>query len=229
MNLLKVLKTTNSDIIIADSEADPDTRELVMQSIPDACYIPFKENAGYAKLVNAGLRIAEGEYLLIINADVLITPHDIVRMKEFLASHKQAGAVGVTGAFRFPTLNSVLARRSIWAKTPWGKRALREYEMHHPGNSNPRIVDWVRGDCWMMRKQAMRRIGFIDERFFMYLEDTDWCRRAQKEGFDIYFLPGIAITQQQRGASRTSGLKGLHYRLWHGISFIKYMLKWKNL
>lgn len=200
-----------------------------MRLLPDARHIPFEKNVGYAKLVNAGLREAQGDYFLIINADVLISPDDIARMKAFLASRADAGAVGVTGAFRFPTLNAVLARRSIWSNTPWGKQALREYEMHDGTNPNPQRVDWIRGDCWMITRQALQRVGFIDERFFMYLEDTDWCRRAKEEGFDIYFLGGITTTQQRHGASRASGIQGLHYRARHGISFIKYLLKWKHL
>lgn len=178
--------------------------------------------------MNAGLAKAKGMYRLIINADILIEPQKIKKMAEFLAKHPRAGAVGVSAGFHFPTFSALVARRSIWAKTPWGKKALEKYEMTNEPLRGPRAVDWVRGDCWMLTKQATQKVGLIDERFFMYLEDTDWCRRAHKEEFAIYFLPAIRVAQQQKGASRKPGVAGLCYRFWHVISFIKYIVKWNN-
>lgn len=214
------------ELIVADSAAQKGARILIAKKFPQVHYISFVKNVGYAKIVNAGLAIAKGNYFLIINADILIEPKEIERMLAFLKSKKDAAALGVTASFRFPTLGAIAARRSIWGRTPWGKRSLQAYEMKDYKGKGPLSVDWVRGDCWMMRASAIKQIGLLDERFFMYLEDTDWCRRAKEKGFGIYFLPGIRVEQQQKGASRKPGWRGVRYRFWHLLSFIKFSLKW---
>lgn len=200
----------------------------MQKEFPTVVYKPFSTNAGYAKLVNAGIEKAKGSYLLILNADVGIGKEGIKKMLEFLTSKGDAAAVGVTDCFRFPTFRSLLARRTLFGKTRWGKKALLRYEMRDYKRDTPRAVDWVRGDCWMMKRSAVNEIGLLDEHFFMYFEDTDWCRRANARGYRIYFLPGIETIQKKSGASRQHGLKGLSYRFIHLISFIRYRLSWNR-
>lgn len=189
-------------------------------------YLPFAKNVGYAKLVNTGLRIAKRPYLLIMNADVHVDAKDIAEILAFTRAHSKVGAVGVTGCFRFPTLGAILARRTAWAKTSWGKKALHRYELTDYDRKTPMVVDWVRGDCWMIPRSAVKRVGLLDEQFFMYFEDTDWCRRAKEKGLNVYFLPGITVEQRQLGASRQHSVRGVSYRLSHLKSLFKYLRKW---
>ena len=229
-NLLKHLKAggDTAQIIVADSQARPETGLLVRTQFPRVTYIPFADNVGYAKLANAGVRKADRPYILILNADISIDLGDIKKMRSFLALHNDAGALGASAAFRFPTLGAILARRTLWSYTPWGKRAQAHYEMQDYTRQEPRQVDWVRGDCWMLTKNAIDTVGLLDERFFMYLEDTDWCRRAKRAGFSVYFLPGITLKQRQQGSSRKKTTAGLLYRFSHIKSFINYLLKWNH-
>lgn len=218
----------SSQLVVVDSQAKKGVRLFIRKEFKNVLYIPFIKNVGYAKIVNAGIKAATGNYILIVNADIGISPAQIEKMRSFLEEHEDGAAVGVTGCFRYPHINEILARRTLWARTSWGKKALASFEMRDYKRKEPQSVDWVRGDCWMIKKSAVKKIGLLDERFFMYLEDTDWCRRANTLGYKIYFLPDVAIAQRDVGASRQLTLKGLHYRITHFISFLKYLSKWKK-
>lgn len=218
-----------SQLIVVDSQAKNGVRLFIRKEFKDVLYIPFIKNAGYAKIVNAGIKASTGEYILVVNADIEIAPSEIEKIRSFLEQHKNAGAVGVTGCFRYPNISAIFARRTIWANIFCGRKALADFEMRDYNKKEPREVDWVRGDCWMIKKTVVKKVGLLDEQFFMYLEDTDWCRRANNFGYKIYFLPGIAAVQHRLGASRQFSLKGLNYRITHFISFLKYLSKWKKI
>ncbi len=200
----------------------------MQKEFPKVLYKPFSRNVGYAKLVNAGIKKATGIYILILNADVGIEMIGVKKMLAFLKATTDAAAVGATDCFRFPTFSSLIARRTFLGKARWGKRVLFRYEMQDYARIKPLAVDWVRGDCWMLRKSAIKGIGLLDERFFMYFEDTDWCRRANARGYRIYFLPGIQTVQKKSGASRQHNLNGFLYRFIHLVSFIKYRFSWNR-
>lgn len=216
------------EIIVTDSKAVETTKTFIAKEFPRVIYKPFAKNVGYAKLVNAGIQSAAAPYLLILNADVEIKQAGIKSMLAFLKETPNAAAVGVTDCFRFPTLRSLIARRTFLGKTRWGRGILFHYEMGDYAKAKPQAVDWVRGDCWMLKKSALKDIGLLDERFFMYFEDTDWCRRAGTKGYRIYFLPGIPTVQKKSGASRQQTVKGFIYRFIHFISFIRYRFSWNR-
>lgn len=220
--------TGQSQLIVVDSQAKKGVRLFLRKEFKNILYIPFTKNVGYAKLVNAGIKASTKEYILIVNADIGISPVHIEKMRSFLEKQGDAGAVGVTGCFRYPFISAIFARRTIWGDTPWGKQTLASFEMRDYNKQKPQSVDWVRGDCWMIKRSVVEKVGLLDERFFMYLEDTDWCRRANDLGYKIYFLPGIAVVERHVGASRQFTLQGLNYRVAHIISFAKYISKWKK-
>lgn len=213
---------------MVDSETQKELGRLIRKEFPEVRYIPFQKNVGYAKIVNAGLQRARAPFILIVNADIIITAKGIEKMRSFLESAKGAAAVGVSDCFTFPTLTTLIARRTFFANTPWGKRTLWHYEMQDYQRKEPQVVDWVRGDCWMVKKSVLKKVGLMDERFFMYFEDTDWCRRAKEKGLLVFFLPGVHIIQQKPGASRQKSIEGVLYRVSHLISFLRYWRKWNR-
>jgi GT2 family glycosyltransferase len=230
LGLLKTLTKRSSsslptsELIVVDSQADQSFGSSLKKKFPDIHYIPFQANEGYAKIVNTGIRSAHGTYLLILNADIHIEPKEIGKILSFVQAHPSIAAVGVTDAFRFPTLPSILARRTFIKRTPWGKRALANYEMKAYTRKEPKTVDWVRGDCWLIPRRALSTVGLLDERFFMYFEDTDWCRQANHKNLEVYFLSGIKTTQHQQGSSRQQGIKGLQYRFLHSLFLLHFLL-----
>jgi len=130
-SLQESVKELKHEIIVVDSETNPEAVQPIKESFPQVKFIPFRENVGYAKLVNTGLRQSQGDYLLIMNADIIVQKEAIPQMLAYLQAHPQVGLVGPQlltfahrpqkSAFRFPTLGTILARRTFVGRLKWGK------------------------------------------------------------------------------------------------------------
>lgn len=237
------LQEIKSEIFVADSATNAGTAFLVKYHHPKTNYLSFKENVGYARLVNGGLKKATGKFVLILNADTVIDdPSSIKKMMEFLEAHSKVGIVGLRlinidnsiqkSYFREYTFEAVLARRTCFKKTRRGKDALRRFEMKDFEQDKPFEVDWVMGSAMMTKKEYVDKIGLMDERYFMYFEDLDWCRRFREAGFKIYHLPQAKIrhfhlksSDSKRGIIDifTNKLTRIHI-----MSYFKYLWKWRD-
>jgi len=239
----KKIKSINYEIFVADSEANEGTAFLIKYHHPNVNHLAFRKNVGYARLVNEGLKNAKGQFILILNADIVIeSEKSLKEMMNFLEEHKNTGIVGpklinIDGSiqksyFREYTLGSVLARRTIWKKTPWGKRALEKFEIQKKPKDKPLAVDWLMGSAIMTKKEYVKKVRPMDERYFMYFEDVDWCKRFRKAGYKIIYLPKAIIrhfhlkeSDSERGIIDilTNKLTRIHI-----ISYLKYLWKWRG-
>lgn len=252
------------EILVADCEADTDAQQPIKEAFPQVKFLSFPKNVGYAKLVNEGLKDVLGEYILILNADIIILPGSIQKMIKFLKETPEAGIVGPRllafngkpqdSCFRFPTLGAILARRTFVGKLEWGKRQLnkflyRDKDFSLPASSGLRgtsptssrqaglretswqRVDWLQGSAMLGRREIIDKIGSFDERFFMYLEDTDWCKRFWQNGFQVIYYPGAKVHHYHYRNSRKWGgildiLLNKFTRI-HLVSTVKYFLKYR--
>ena len=243
---LESIKNTINDIeyeiIVIDSEAEKVTQDFIEEKFPDVKYFPFLKNVGYAKLVNKGIEIAQGEYLFIINHDIILLKNSISNMLNFMKENHRVGIIGPQlltfsneiqkSCFHFPTIGAILARRTFLKRTGWSKKKLNHFLMNNESLSSETEVDWVQGSAMFVRKEAINRVGLCDERFFMYLEDTDWCRRFWQNDYQVIYLPSAQIFHYYGRASKKLGafldiLFNKYTRL-HLMSFIKYLWKWRK-
>jgi len=235
------------EIFIADSETDLATREFITEMFPEAKFICFKENLGYAKIVNTGLRQAQGEFILILNADIIILGKAIEKMIDFMQAHPQIGIAGPQllsftnqiqdSCFRRPDFTGfvgfMVARRTFFGKTDWGKKRISQYLLSlYNLDLASWPVDWLQGSAMMISKKAKDIVGLMDERFFMYFEDTDWCRRFWQKGYEVVYLPQAQMAHYYYRASRKWGgfldiLLNKYTRL-HIQSALKYFWKWRQ-
>jgi hypothetical protein len=239
----KNLKSVDYEIFVSDSEANEGTAFLIKYHHPNVKYLAFRKNVGYARLVNEGLKNAKGKFVLILNADIVIeNEKSVKKMMEFLDKHKNIGIVGpklinIDGSiqksyFKEYSLSAVFARRTCWNRTCWGKRALEKFEIQKAPKKEPLKVDWVMGSAIMTKKELINEIGLMDERYFMYFGDVDWCRKFREEGYDIYYLPQTAIKHFHLKASDSK--KGIidiftnRLTRIHIVSYIKYLWKWRG-
>jgi len=205
--------------------------------------LAFRKNAGYAKLVNEGLKNAQGKYVLILNADTVIeNEKSLIEMMEYLEKNNDVGIVGPKliniddsiqkSYFKEYTLGSVLARRTMWKKTSWGKKSLEEFENKEISQKKPSSVDWLMGSALMTTKEKADEIGLMDERFFMYFEDVDWCRRFRAAGYKVMYLPSSTIRHfhLKESDSKKGILDVFTNQLTriHIMSYLKYLAKWKR-
>jgi len=217
--------------------------DIASEDKPSVVFIPLKENVGFGKMVNIGLKKAQGQYLLILNADIIIhKPETISLMIEHLKTHPEVGLLGPQllnfngspqdSCFRFYTPAIVLCRRSILGKTNWGKKIIDRFLMKDIDKTKPITVDWLMGSIFLTTAEAVKKIGLMDESFFMYFEDVDWCRRFHQAGYQIVYFPEAQVYHYHGQASKKGwGIFDFllsRYARIHLISAIKYFWKWRG-
>lgn len=188
------------EVIVVDNGSSDGSPALVASRFPSVRLLANGENAGYVRANNQALPLAQGRYVLLLNSDTVAPPESLMRMVQFMDEHPEVGAAGPKllnpdGTFQgsyayFPTIGSValsaagLARRLYLPYDP--SPAPRPDEVSHP-------VDWVPGACLLVRRSAAEQIGPLDEGFWMYSEDTDWCYRLHLAGWQVYYLPEVTM------------------------------------
>jgi N-acetylglucosaminyl-diphospho-decaprenol L-rhamnosyltransferase len=212
------------DVVVADSEAQPGVGEIVAREFPTARYLPFDENVGYARLVNAGLKATDSEYVLVLNADVEVDREAIAGLARHLDENPRVGVVGPeltyrngahqTTAFAFYRPFTILARRTPVGRTRWGRRELARFELKSEvpaalAEKTPLDVDWLMGAAMLVRRDLIERIGGVEERYFLYFEDVDWCLRSWHAGYKVVYLPTVRATHGWARASKKGGIVGV--------------------
>jgi GT2 family glycosyltransferase len=203
-----------SEIIVVDNASNDDTCAIAAK-FPAARLMRNHQNKGFAAGVNSGLLNASSEYNLVLNPDVTISRHAIVALRSALKDENRFAAVGCRMVYpdgnaqiscrRFPTVTSFLWRvvstNSLTARFLSRKVAPFPRQDGEPSGSIV-SVDWILGGCMMVRRDALADIGLLDERYFLYYEDIDWCYRAHLNGWDVGFTTAaVVVHQYQRSSS----------------------------
>ncbi|MFW6135066.1 MAG: glycosyltransferase family 2 protein [Elusimicrobiota bacterium] len=236
------LKNIKHRIIVVDSESDHKVQELIPEKYPDTQLISFKKNIGYAKIVNAGLKKAKGDFILILNADIIVLEGAIQKMLEYIKRRPEVGIVAPqlidftnniqNSCFSNPTLKAIIARRTFFRKTKWGTKAMNNFIVPGSQVRKPTKVDWVQGSALMANKQAIEKVGLLDEHFFMYFEDADWCRRFWQKGYEVIYLPAAKMVHYyHRNSKKWGGFIDIFlnkYTRIHIISALKYFWKYQK-
>jgi hypothetical protein len=127
---------------------------------------------------------------------------------------------------------TVIYRRTFLGKTGPGKKELARFSMKDRVGQGAGAVDWVLGAAMLVRRAAVKEVGLMDERFFMYFEDTDWCRRFWEKGWSVIYLPEATMHHYHGRLSRkTGGLADLFFNKYtwiHISSAVKYFWKWRD-
>ncbi|MFZ5559726.1 MAG: glycosyltransferase family 2 protein [Patescibacteria group bacterium] len=230
----------NHEIIIVDSESTEETREFIQEKYSDIKIISFEKNLGYSKIINKGLLNVKGDYILILNADIIVLKDAISKMLKFIEKNPSIGILAPQlldfagniqiSCFAKPTLKTILARRTFFGKLKQGKEALNKFLISDWDRKSIREVDWVQGSAMMVKKEAIKKVGLWDERFFMYFEDTDWCRRFWEKGYKVVYYPLAQMSHYyHRSSKKWGGILDIFlnkYTRTHIISALKYFLKY---
>jgi GT2 family glycosyltransferase len=186
--------------------------------------------------MNQALRQAEGRCLLQLNPDTLILPQALDKLVEFLDTHPQAGICGPKVLNRDRSLQKPCRRGE---PTPWAvvtyflglsalfpkSKLFGEYLMNYMDEDQAHLVAGVSGSCMLIRRAVIDQIGYLDERFFAYQEDADFCFRARQSGWLVYYAPEAQIVHfGGHGGSRVQPYRSIYE--WHKSYFFYYR---KNL
>jgi GT2 family glycosyltransferase len=157
-------------------------------------------NAGFAAANNQAIASSAGRYVLLLNSDTVALPGSIERLARFAEAHPAAGMVGAMllnpdGSFQgsfadFPSLHSELLSASGLGRRLFG----RWYPNHGPAQAQAaRRVDYIQGACMLARRMAIAQVGLLDEDYFMYNEEPDWCLRMRRAGWETWYTPDAQI------------------------------------
>lgn len=187
------------EIIVVDNASRDETPEAVAQDFPGVIVICNAQNTGFARANNQGIAIARGKYVLLLNPDTLFVEDAITPLFEFMESHPRAGIAGCKiingdGSFQpsyFPFSN---LRTSAWTALFLDRLAPLNHVdgrwvLGHKNLSSPARVQRLLGACLFTRKETIQQVGVLDDTFFLFCEEEDFCYRAAKQGWEIHYVP----------------------------------------
>jgi GT2 family glycosyltransferase len=234
-------KEIDYEVLVTDSATEEDTEMLMREEFPEVRFFPFRENAGFKTMVNTSLKEAHGKYIFLINSDLILNESVVSKMLGFLKDHPEIGILSPKqlnfngtlqpSCFHFYRPLTILYRRTYLGKFSFAKHHLDWFTMASYDKLKPKSVEWVMGSAMLVTKKAAEKVGEMDKRFFMYMEDVDWCRRFWENGFRVVYYPEVFVYHYHGKGSAKGGLFGsllFNPLTWYHIkSAIQYF--WKYL
>lgn len=197
------------ETVVVDNGSDDDTRELVRRQYPTARLIAGHGNIGFAAANNLGFKVARGRYFLVLNPDTTLRPKALQELRDYADTHEHVGMVAPhmlnrDGSLQHSTFLFPDMRQAIYGffeklvpldSVKNGRYPVEAYK-------NERAVDHILGAAFLVRRSLWDHVGGMDEAYTLYFEETDWCYRARKHGWDLRYIP--TATVMHLGAHATS-------------------------
>lgn len=191
------------EVIVVDNGSTDDTLKK-LRKLKEITLIQNNQNLGFAKANNIGIKASKGEYIFLLNSDTEIIAPTFEQLIVFSKEHADAGIVAPR------LLNTDKSTQSSIFRLPTVTRAIRQYWLGQKGildkysldGDHEHTVESVVGAAFLITPKARKLVGILDEKYFMYFEDLDYCRRVQEKGLLIYYLPSITVVHVH-GASGT--------------------------
>ena len=192
------------ELVVVDNGSTDGSAELVRKVAPDVRLIINKRNEGFAAANNSALSLMKSRYALLLNPDTVVLPGALDAMVDYMDINGHIWALGpmmlngdgspqLTGV-RFPTNWNIFAETlfldRMFPRSEW----LGAHRELYRDLTVPRRVDYVQGSCLLLRSAVLDRVGTLDEQFFMYFEETDWCYRVNDAGGEVWFYPTARVT-----------------------------------
>ena len=233
-SLYETVSDLTYEVIVSSNSTYPAEKQgPVVAAFPGVKWLFNKDNLGFAGAVNAGISNASGSYMVITNADVLFRNGGLSSAYQYLKRHPDVGILGpkIVDAEgnvqdccrRFMTpkrfaarfLKRVLFQQGVVLRTGF------DYEKIQP-------VDWVVGGFMMVKNEAIQRVGLMDEKYFLYVEDMDWCKRFWNHGYKVVYFPELLVEYKiSKKSTSPLVLKGFlsKYSMYHIKSYLRFLRK----
>lgn len=245
-SLFAEIKDSRLDILIhvVDNSGNSDgIKGMLVEKYSVVKYLDAGGNIGFGKAENLGFANALAKFYLCLNPDVIFISGErtLERMIQFMVDNPKVGIAGpkllnIDGTIqyscsRFPAFfDQIIRRLNLDRKFLYCKKRVDYYLMKDFGHNQTVKVDWLMGSFMLARKEMVEQIGFFDDRYFMYFEDCDWCRRAWQADWQVFYLADVVVQHSHRRES--AGVLSLMDLLKNPIarihikSWIKYFVKW---
>lgn len=228
------------EVIVVDNNSADGIAEMIAHDFPQVHCVEAPENRGYAAGNNLGIGQAQGKYILIINPDIVMQkPQSIEKLVAFMDNTPQCGLAVPKLLYpngelqescsRWPSFLLPFYRRTFFNSTTKGKQWLDHYFYREWDHTTNRKIDWAIGAAFLVRKEYLVTVGLMDQSFFLYFEDTDWCRRFWQAGYEVWYVADAELTHYHKRESADNGLIGSMLNRSsreHLKSFFKYFKKY---
>lgn len=201
------------EIIVVDNNSTDGTPQLIAKQYPAVTLVRNTDNLGFAKATNIGVKEARGEYVCMINSDVVVPEGCLDQMLVYMHEHPTVGLLGPKmigpdgtaqrSTMRFPTIWNTFCRALAIDAIPGGSKLFGGILMRDFPHDKTMDVEVLNGWFWMGRRIAIDQVGLLDERFFIYGEDIDWCHRFHLAEWGVVFFADVSAIHYG-GASSSS-------------------------
>lgn len=229
------------EIIVCDNNSNDQSIDYLkkVSAKGDIKLIQSPTNIGYGAGHNLAAKKAKGKYICILNADITVDDDTLQKLIDYLDAHKKVGMAGPKLKYhngevqqscrRNFKLFDLFIKRTFLKHIPFFKKRYSKYIMADFDHNKEQEVDLITGAFMMMPKKVFDEVGGFDERYFLFMEDFDLCRKVWKAGYKIVYYPSSVATHYHKRLSEGSFFKLLFKKIsWlHLISAIKYHWKWR--
>ena len=189
------------EVFVVDNASSDSSAEMVRQDFPQAKLIESEENLGFAKANNLAIKQSKGQFILLLNPDTEILPNSLQNMVKFMEANKDCGVAGCKilnpdktlqpSVRRFPTLYSqIIVLTKLHNFFP---RLIKKYLALDLNYEKVQEVDQVMGAFFLIKREVLDKVGFLDEKFYIWFEEVDFCKRTKDVGFKILYTPEVEI------------------------------------
>ena len=220
------------ETIVVDNASTDGSVEMVRAEFSDVHLIANTDNRGFPAANNQGIAAAQGGYVLLLNPDTALVGDALATMVAFANANPDVGIVGPqlltsdgsvqSSRRRFPTLLTAFFE-STWLQPHAPRRLLERYYVLDRPDDVVQDVDWLYGAALMARREAVEQVGLMDEGFFMYSEELDWCRRFREAGWRVVYLPTAQIVHHGgKSSEQVIAARHIHFQTSKMRYFRKY-------
>ena len=233
-SLRLAIQPLSYEVIIVDNNSQDGSKDLIKEHFQNIILISNHHNLGYTSEINKAMNLGKGKYKLILNPDARLMPKAILNIVDFMHTNKKVGIVGPLvlnedGSFQKSCRRGIARPFAVFsyflglAKLFPRNKKFTGYHLNHLDKNEINEVSGVSGSCMVINQAVINDIGYFDERFFAYQEDSDYCLRAINKGWKIYYNPNsIVIHKAGHGGSKSVPYKSIFE--WHR-SYYYYYLK----
>lgn len=239
-SIRRAAPTISYEIILIDNNPSDGLMD-VLKPYDGLIYLPQERNIGFGGGMNKGIEKAKGRYVLVFNPDIIVQPGSLEAMVEYMDTHPDVGICGPKlmnpdgtlqySCYRQPQLLMPVYRRTPVGKLPFAKKKVADYLMTEVNHEEEMHVDSLIGAALFARAELLEELKGFDERFFLYYEDNDLCRRTWLLGKRVVYYPKSVMIHYHRRATADGGfLRQIRNKMtWIQIhSAIKYFLKYRG-
>ena len=240
------LTEKKTEVIVVDNSSTDGSVEMIKDEFKFVKLIELKENRGFAAGNTPGMKIARGRYILLLNPDSFIETGVLTKTVDYMDLNPKAGILGCkltdlygkmqpSARMQPGIINKILHITGLSARFPDSKLFGRlDYTWWD--HDSPKNVGWVVGAFFMIRRETMMDLGYLDHRYFLYYEEIDYCLNAHKKGWDVIFFPHVSVIHLGGVSSKKSGAKVSQkgsqmvkikikselrfYRKWHNMLYV---------